>query len=30
VVKGYVTNLRSWPDGGPVTPELVIGSYHQL
>jgi Transposase DDE domain len=29
-LKGYVTNLRTCPDGTPVTPEFVIGSYHQL
>ena len=29
-LKGYVTNLRACPDGTPVIPELVIGSYHQL
>jgi transposase len=29
-LKGYVTNLRACPDGTPVTPEFVIGSYHQL
>jgi hypothetical protein len=27
---GYVTNLAACPDGTPVTPEFVIGSYHQL
>jgi len=29
-IKGYVTNLAACPDGTPVTPEFVIGSYHQL
>ena len=29
-LKGYVTNLRTCPDGTPVTPEFVISSYHQL
>jgi transposase len=29
-LKGYVTNLRACPDGTPVTPEFVIGAYHQL
>ena len=29
-LKGYVTNLRACPDGTPVIPEFVIGSYHQL
>lgn len=29
-LKGYVTNLRTCPDGTPVTPEFVIGAYHQL
>ena len=29
-LKGYVTNLAACPDGTPVTPEFVIGSYHQL
>jgi hypothetical protein len=29
-LKGYVTNLRTCPDGTPVTAEFVIGSYHQL
>ena len=29
-LKGYVTNLVACPDGTPVTPEFVIGSYHQL
>jgi Transposase DDE domain len=29
-VKGYITNLRACPDGTPVTPEFVIGAYHQL
>jgi Transposase DDE domain len=29
-LKGYVTNLATCPDGTPVTPEFVIGSYHQL
>ena len=29
-IKGYVTNLRACPDGTPVTPEFVIGAYHQL
>ena len=28
--KGYVTNLATCPDGTPVTPEFVIGAYHQL
>jgi hypothetical protein len=27
-LKGYVTNLAACPDGTPVTPEFVIGSYH--
>jgi Transposase DDE domain len=29
-IKGYVTNLRSCPDGTPVTAEFVISSYHRL
>jgi Transposase DDE domain len=29
-LKGYVTNLQACPDGTPVTPEFVIGSYHEL
>jgi hypothetical protein len=29
-LKGYVTNLAACPDGTPLTPEFVIGSYHQL
>jgi Transposase DDE domain len=29
-LKGYVTNLRGCPDGTLVTPEFVIGAYHQL
>jgi transposase len=29
-LKGYVINLRTCPDGTPVTAELVIGAYHQL
>lgn len=29
-LKGYVTNLATCPDGTPVTPEFVIGSYHEL
>jgi hypothetical protein len=29
-LKGYVTNLAAHPDGTPVTPEFVIGSYHRL
>ena len=29
-LKGYVTNLTACPDGTPVTPEFVIGSYHEL
>jgi hypothetical protein len=29
-LKGYVTTLRTCPDGTPVTPEFVIGAYHQL
>jgi transposase len=29
-LKGYVTNLQACPDGTPVTPEFVIGSYHRL
>jgi hypothetical protein len=29
-IKGYATNLRACPDGTPVTPEFVIGAYHQL
>jgi transposase len=29
-IKGYVTNLTACPDGTPVTPEFVIGSYHEL
>jgi hypothetical protein len=29
-VKGYITNLRACPDDTPVTPEFVIGAYHQL
>jgi len=27
---GYVTNLAACPDGTPVAPEFVIGSYHEL
>ena len=29
-LKGYITNLRTCPDGTPVTPEFVLGSYHRL
>jgi hypothetical protein len=29
-LKGYVTNLAACPDGSPVTPEFVIGSYGRL
>ena len=29
-LKGYVTNLAACPDGTPVTPEFVIGSYHEV
>ena len=29
-LKGYVTNLQACPDGTPVTPDFVIGSYHEL
>ena len=29
-LKGYITNLQACPDGTPVTPEFVIGAYHQL
>jgi Transposase DDE domain len=29
-LKGYITNLRACPDATPVTPEFVIGAYHQL
>jgi hypothetical protein len=29
-IKGYKTNLAATPDGGPVTADFVIGSYHQL
>jgi transposase len=29
-LKGYVTNLAACPDGSPVTPEFVIGSYSRL
>ena len=29
-LKGYLTNLAACPDGTPVTPEFVIGSYHQV
>jgi hypothetical protein len=29
-LKGYVTSLRTCPDGTPVSPEFVIGAYHQL
>jgi hypothetical protein len=29
-LKGYVTNLAACPGGTPVTPEFVIGAYHQL
>jgi transposase len=29
-LKGYVTNLAACPDGTPVTPEFVIGSYLEL
>ena len=29
-LKGYITNLRTCPDGTAVTPEFVIGSYHRL
>jgi hypothetical protein len=29
-LKGYVTNLAACPDGTPLTPDFVIGSYHEL
>jgi hypothetical protein len=29
-IKGYITNLRTCPDGTPVTAEFVIGAYHRL
>src|SRR6202034_30421 len=29
-LKGYITSLAACPDGTPVTPEFVIGSYHEL
>jgi transposase len=29
-LKGYVTNLAACPDGTPVTPDFVIGSYRRL
>jgi hypothetical protein len=29
-IKEYVTNLAACPDGTPVTPEFVIGSYHRF
>ena len=29
-IKGYKTNLAATPDGEPVTPDFVIGSYHRL
>jgi hypothetical protein len=29
-LKGYVTNLAACPDGTQVTPDFVIGAYHQL
>ena len=29
-MKGYITNLTACPDGTPVTPGFVIGSYRQL
>jgi hypothetical protein len=29
-LKGYITNLAACPDGTPVTPDFVIGSYHRL
>jgi hypothetical protein len=29
-LKGYVTNLAVCPDGTQVTPDFVIGAYHQL
>jgi DDE family transposase len=29
-IKGYVTSLAACPDGSPVTPEFVIGSYGRL
>jgi hypothetical protein len=29
-LKGYVPNLRARRDGTPITPEFVIGSYHQI
>jgi hypothetical protein len=29
-LKGYVTNLAACPDGTLITPEFVIGAYHQL
>jgi hypothetical protein len=29
-IKGYITNLAACPDGTPVTPEFVIGSYRRL
>jgi hypothetical protein len=29
-LKGYITNLAACPDGTRITPEFVIGAYHQL
>jgi len=29
-LKGYITNLAACPDGTPVTPDFVIGSYRRL
>jgi hypothetical protein len=29
-LKGYITNLQACPDGTPLTPDFVIGSYHEL
>jgi hypothetical protein len=29
-IKGYITSLAACPDGTPITPEFVIGAYHQL
>ena len=29
-IKGSVTNLQAWPGRHLVTPELMIGAYHQL
>ncbi len=29
-IKGCITNLAACPDGTPITPDFVIGAYHQL